>query len=461
MAPLPFGSVELAWIVLWCCLLAVSLATADLSRIRSSQLPWLLPVPAAFLVVAAVAIVQGLPPNGLLEPHPAWKDAADLLGTSLEPRIVPTADPPWRSLGPTLLFTLAFTRAFLLATDRQGAGALMAVIAGTALAYAAYGIAAALIDPTSLLWRTKQAYEHSLTGTFVNRNTAATYFGSAATIWLLLFLRHVSRWIGQGSGLREIAAELAAYGVPRRLVMPALGSCICLGATLMTGSRAGTILTLLALALAGAVWAGRQAWRWGRLPTVLIALALAVGLLELWGGTVTSRLASRGVEDVNRLETYRAVLHTIREFPWFGIGLGQFETVFPSYRGGTSAVAGVWDKAHSVPLELAAELGLPAALAIVVTWATVLTGLVLGCLRRTRGRVFPIAGLSVGMLGSAHSLVDFSLQIPGYAVLFAVVTACGLAQAAAGSAQSLPSSSNRDRPAEQGGRHEMALSQES
>jgi hypothetical protein len=42
-----------------------------------------------------------------------------------------------------------------------------------------YGIASHLNDPTRILWREKTAYLGEVTGTFVNHNTAAVYFGQS------------------------------------------------------------------------------------------------------------------------------------------------------------------------------------------------------------------------------------------------------------------------------------------
>ena len=51
----------------------------------------------------------------------------------------------------------------------------------------------------------------------------------------------------------------------------------------------------------------------------------------------------------------------IADHPWFGTGLGTFVWSFPAYRSANISLWGVWDLAHSTPLELAADLGLPLA----------------------------------------------------------------------------------------------------
>ena len=41
----------------------------------------------------------------------------------------------------------------------------------------------------------------------------------------------------------------------------------------------------------------------------------------------------------------------------------------------------------------------------------------------------------IAVLSYLHSMIDFSLQIPGYLVLFGVLLGCGLAKASANSAE--------------------------
>ena len=54
--------------------------------------------------------------------------------------------------------------------------------------------------------------------------------------------------------------------------------------------------------------------------------------------------------------------------------------------------------------------------------------LVRGALSTGGGAAYCGAAAAVALLGALHSSVDFSLQIPGYAVVFTMIIACGLAQ---------------------------------
>jgi O-antigen ligase len=174
--------------------------------------------------------------------------------------------------------------------------------------------------------------------------------------------------------------------------------------------------------------------RWGLGAGVAV---LALMLLQFVGGTVAGRIGSHGLIDEQRLAAYGRAIAMIRDYPLLGIGYGNFEVTFPAYRTAELGSVGVWDRAHSTPLELAAELGLPATvlIAIICLWYVYL--LFWSSLRRRRDRYIPIAGASVAALGLLHSSIDFSLQIPGFGVFFAAIVGCGLAQ-------SLPSSLRKE-----------------
>lgn len=88
----------------------------------------------------------------------------------------------------------------------------------------------------------------------------------------------------------------------------------------------------------------------------------------------------------------------------------------------------MWDLAHSTPLELVADLGIRLAAAIGLGWILILALLIRAARRRRRDGIVPLAALSVALIGLLHSMVDFSLQIPGYAIVAFAVVGVGLGQ---------------------------------
>jgi hypothetical protein len=81
-------------------------------------------------------------------------------------------------------------------------------------------------------------------------------------------------------------------------------------------------------------------------------------------------------------------------------------------------------------------MGIPVAAAIVAAAAASVLILARAAVAhdgRSRGWLAAITGIAV--LSYLHSLVDFSLQIPGHLILFGILIGCGL-----GRASSIPSS---------------------
>jgi hypothetical protein len=75
---------------------------------------------------------------------------------------------------------LALALGLVVGSDRYRAQQLLLVVGWSGTAYALYGILNSLIEPTMILWRGKHPGAGNVTGTFINENTSATYFGSCA-----------------------------------------------------------------------------------------------------------------------------------------------------------------------------------------------------------------------------------------------------------------------------------------
>jgi O-antigen ligase len=226
------------------------------------------------------------------------------------------------------------------------------------------------------------------------------------------------------SDLRTMLADR-----PLAISAPLCAFLLCVTAMFLTGSRAGVVLSLFSLSVVFAFELDRQ---WSQRRRLLMAFAVsgagALILFEFLGGSVNDRFSSQGLVDSGRLESYRAVLQMIADRPWFGTGLGTFPWAYPAYRSANVSLWGVWDIAHSTPLEIAAEVGIPLAVAVTIGWAAVLAVLIRGVRIRKRDRIIPLAAFSVALIALLHSIIDFSLQIPGYSIVVCALVGTGLAQ---------------------------------
>jgi hypothetical protein len=430
LAPLLFGSVDEVTIAFWVVLLGLTTILAIPSDFTEAQR-------TVLLLAAILALAWGLvlheqtsvrPWFGQGLADPIWSQAADLLGVPLPQYITVVRNQPFFAAGAQLAAYLAFVSGFLLGHNQAYANAVLRTFAWSGVMYAVYAIASFIWDPAILLWREKIAYRTVLTGTFINRNTAAIYFGACALVWLLLFMRSIF-----GPSLRVTAdthlSALLLHDMPRRALVRLALFVLLMSTVFMTGSRAGSLLFLLATA-GVCVFSLRRKNSGGKALLALIAAVGLVGLilLEIVGSGVVARIGPEGLTDAARLSVYRAVLRMINDHLWLGTGLGTFAWIFPSYRPNDISAFGVWDRAHSTPLEIAAEQGLPFASLVVCAFLLIFFVLIVGVTTRRVGRIYPAAGLLAALLATAHSMIDFSLQIPGFAIVAFSVVGVGIAQ---------------------------------
>jgi O-antigen ligase len=417
-APLPFGSTNLQ-IAFWCIVLGIAAIAASPRGLRFGQFVLL---GLAGVVIAAYGLVlheQLATHPWFATPHPLWREASEALGIPIEPSVSIARHQPFFALGVSLADMLALICSFIICTDRNRARQLLKVVAWSGAAYAIYGIAAFLIGPTKI----------PLTSTFVNRNVAAVYFGSCAIVWLLLFCERIRGQFRSGSiQWRKVLSGLFS-DKPAAVVVPFSMLLVCLTAMFATVSRAGILVSLIMLVIAvTALFYRDLPRRSGVFVVVAVGAAVALLLLQVMGASVSGRLLSQGLGDEGRRATYWSTWHMIRDHPWVGTGLGTFAWSLPAYRSANISMWGIYDRAHSTVLEMAAELGLPFTGLVVIAWIIVLAVLVRGVWIRRRDVVVPVTALSVAALALVHSLIDFSLQIPGYAIVVFALLGAGLSQ---------------------------------
>jgi O-antigen ligase len=431
LAPLPYGSVGPVPILACCVTLAVALGLASpsaLDRRHLIVLGGIAIVICAYLVVLHEQL-SAHPFFPTSTPDPAWRAAEQALGAPIPASVAMVRDQPLWSIGPPLAAILSLLVSFIVCVDRDHARRLIHVVAWSGAAYAVYGILAFLIDPTHVLWMKKEAYFTVLTSTFINRNSAAIYFGSCAVLWLLLLAERLRRRLPSGSSLTWPALVRPLRDLRRQVLIEFAALFACLIAMFLTGSRAGVVLALLAAIMALGLFTLKVA-QFGRKRArfVLSTACAVVVLMQVLGAGVLGRFDSEGLAGGGRLPTYQATLSMIGDHPWLGTGLGTFAWVFPAYRGNVGTSWGTWDRAHSTPLEIAAEMGLPLAAIVIASWMSAFAVLAFGLWSRNRDHIVVIAALATAALAILHSLIDFSLQIPGVAITIFALVGAGLAQ---------------------------------
>ncbi len=435
LAPLPLGGNNpMAWTVFAVVagLFAVLLSCLNLIRKQAVAVPfrWVWFPAVMFSGVCIWALVQSLPIVPADLRHPLWAVAAGALGEKLPGAISVNPYATGTALLRLMTYGAVFWLALQLGRERKSADLVLHGIGLAASLYALYGLVLWSTGSESILWFDKWAYEKNLTATFVNRNSFATYAGMGSVVLLALFGKSLRDPLkmrpGEAQKKRIIRFVHAISGISGVYLLALM---VTMGALFLTSSRGGfgaTLLALIVLLAFGLL--GRRGGLAGLILAVPVVIGLFVFVFDLGGERLAERLANQGITPSSRALVYRQTVQTIADSPWLGTGYGTFRDIFPMYRDETIGLWGVWDMAHNTYLENMLELGLPAALALFLAIGALVWMCFIGALRRRRGGHFPLIGFAVSVLVAAHSLVDFSLQIPGVAITYAALLGLGVAQ---------------------------------
>ncbi len=427
LSPLFFGSVDQVWVAIWIILLSAAALCGPSEPVNVAQVRLLSLFLASCGTYALVAIVQVVPHAIDQLNDPVWRRARDLLGVDLSPRISSRAEISPISIGHFLLMLMSFLNGFFIGASRRNSITLVRFARYAILAYAIYGLLAFTLTPNMLLWVPRTSYFGALTATFVNHNTAATFIGAGTILWFCaasLSLQSLPM-----SSLRLLLMMRSNEVITFNVVLRFSAGLICFFALLLTGSRGGLICSSLGLLVAiGLLVAARLKPRfWYALGCSVVALVF----VAIWLSK-TGRVGTQGAFDDARWSVYQLCIEAIRQRPLLGAGVGTFGDLFPSLRHPDMIGRGVWDYAHSTILEIAVEMGIPIAAMVVMAAAAslmIIGGAAIRSTDRTRSMLAAITGIA--LLSYLHTTIDFSLQIPGYLILFAILLGCGLARAAA------------------------------
>jgi len=421
LAPLPYGSVEYGWVCIWLGMLAACI----LVRI------WIAPPPSrkapllivgllglGLIALARFQVSTWVPPSLT---SPAWQVAAQNGIADVAGRVAIEADTPINALAMPMAALLAFLAGYLFADRRTWCLTLIRALVVSGFLYALLGIIVGISNPGYVLFEKKIAYQTDFTGTFVNRNTAAAYFGVCLLAALTLAFRAWrENWPGGYLPPRErflfLTQNFASASSFWTIATAAL-----LVAVLLTGSRAGMACSLGVASVLFVLLIRKR----GRIRrrAVILGMIIVVGcIVQLFGsGNILTRV-TEGFDENGRYAAWSSSWDIVKDFPVFGTGLGTFISVFPAYRKSEHGIMQIWERAHNTPLELAVELGLPATILISALWASTCVILFRAYRREPNAYALPALGLAVLLLAGLHSLVDFPLQIPGCAIPVGIVS---------------------------------------
>jgi O-Antigen ligase len=389
---------------------------------------------AAVLLIGglmAYAALQSLPLPGMGLANGAWKSVSETIGPvrgtiSVAPGMTLDALP---SLA---LPFLAFVSALVLFQGDEEGLRLWRALAYFGAAYAAFGILQEALFPQQILLEHKTHYLENLTATFVNRNTAGTFFGIALVLNLGLAFHEVRKVRVAAFARRALDFDIGWRDKYGRALIHALLCLVVAIALFLTQSRGAVGASFIACLAATVLMTARRLTadsanedfaKWRRYAALGVGVLAIAGLFALFAGRSVYRMEEQGTDDA-RWCAFASTIEAIKDNWIFGAGFGAFQDVFPVYRHADCVgIFGVWERAHNVFLEGYLGLGLPFLGAMAVGYFVLIGVFVRGVRARHKFRFVPVMGLAALLLASLHSLVDFSLQIPGFGVYFGATMA--------------------------------------
>ena len=292
-------------------------------------------------------------------------------------------------------------------------------------ALGAIGVAQRISWNGLLFWFRARPPGSTPIGPFVNPNHYAGFLEMTALVAIGLALALIVKR-GRGVGLSAIRAALVEdqWTLPR-LVLAVSCSILGVAGLLIADSRGGLLAFGAGLAFVLLVRRSRV------LVVVLIVSIVMVGMaagLVTWIGHedaeidgVPFALSSSDPSGALRVSVWGSTLRMFLDHPVAGTGLGTFRWAFPAYQR-----AGEWQEwrqAHNDFVQFLGETG--AIGAIVLLWGLValLRRSVLPVVAAARGGAqwTSIACAAAVFAMLVHTIVDFNLQIPSNAALFAVI----------------------------------------
>ena len=383
-------------------------------------------IPALFLLCCAWVVLQTVSWVPEDWKHPLWGQAADVLGVSLPGMISLSGEDSWIALMRLLSYALVFYLAFALGRERSRAHAMMRWLVAAGLVYGVFGLIVFWTDYSPEFIFGEKALLHDLRSTFINRNHFATWQGLTLLCAISLFFMRMSRPTSRPYDLPQDRASVVEQFILKAW-QPLIIVLLMVTALVLTHSRGGFVATFAAtVVLLMLLDSHSSLKRVSSRVLVIAALAVCSIAFYLTSEVLLDRFDRTDITTEERVIVFANVKRGIEENPVLGFGYGTFADSFRLYDRIESPVH--YDRAHNTWLENLFELGIPAALALFLS----IGGLALTCYRGVRRRrrdwAIPATGVAATVLVGVHALVDFSLQLPAVAILYACIMGLACAQ---------------------------------
>jgi O-antigen ligase len=326
---------------------------------------------------------------------------------------------------------IAFCFAQLVSQDRKPKSRLVLFLLGLGTFEAFYGLVQYLSGWQKIFAYAKKYDLEDATGTYINRNHYAGFLEMILPFGVALILYEYGKLRGSDSQSAASLKTMVQRRSFQKFVLCLCVSVVLFAALIFSRSRMGIIAVSASILMMFGLAAISR--RQGKASLVFFAIFAALSLgLAIWigPGPIVSRFASVSQEysslDQSRLSIWRDALGLVERHPLMGSGLGTFPVAFTSVQ---NAFLGQFvNHAHNDYVELASDIGVPAAFMLFASFVFILVRAT-RTFRRTDGN-FDRA-VALGCVGSIvaillHSLTDFNLYMPANALVFSAVLGLAL-----------------------------------
>lgn len=380
----------------------------------------------AFIIVV---ILQVLPSPLSLAPNSIWGLSTNVLGGNIPARVASDLSSLIWELGTVALYALAFWTALAVGSDYHRATTFLRWAVGGTTILVGLTLILYFTDERFLLWYRRDYYLGDFTHGFINRNSAASFLGTFLIVSIGLLVHSIRNLNFSAKQFSPDIFDKSMSDLLKHAAPHAIAVALFTGGLFLTGSRAGILLTGVSIVFLMILVMIKSNVRSSfKIINFAIVACLLFWALSNWGDKISGRIEALGFTLIGRAEVYSATLDMINDYPLLGVGLGGFTNAFPVYRPITFLPNGFWDKAHNTYLEVTAEMGLPFAILLAVFWIGLFVILMRGFITRKQRYILPAIGAATWLLASLHSFVDFSLQIPGHAIVVAAILGVCIAQ---------------------------------
>jgi O-antigen ligase len=390
-------------------------------KTKSSRFDWHIPLVAisALLLIALWIFIQASSWTPKAWHHPVWFVSPMVAGAASSI----SADPSqtWQALSWWSTLSI-FIVAVRWGTNSKRNTTPLRLMLLVCIFVALFGFIVEFFHLNTLGLITKTYYSGWLTGTFVNRNSAASFIGIGMIISFALAQHEFSV---RNSGRPNFSVfDIVDFAISRAAAYTVAGLLLFF-ALLLTGSRAGiaagifgSSLVLLAHLLKNHGLNRRVAIAF--MSGLMLSIALAAVALQF-------RTATSESNEI-RVSLYKEALRAIAERPILGHGAGAFESIQPIYHSASTPSNVVWNNAHSTVLEVMVTLGIPATLFGATVLAYSLVKLAGGWWSSPKEGICTTVALAASAAVFLHAFVDFSLEIQAIALYVACLLGLGMGE---------------------------------